>query len=85
MLNAGSDDELDTAFATLDRQPIEALVVVTSPFFVTRARQIVALVDLVTLGAFDPVVLPFEGDALLIACDQAFPETAACSPTDPTR
>jgi putative ABC transport system substrate-binding protein len=44
MLNAGSDDELDTAFATLDRQPIEALVVVTSPFFVTRARQIVALV-----------------------------------------
>ena len=26
---------------------------------------------LVTLGAFDPVVLPFEGDALVIACDQA--------------
>ena len=27
--------------------------------------------DLITLGAFDPVVLPFERDALLIACDQA--------------
>src|SRR6516225_8307238 len=26
---------------------------------------------LVTLGAFDPVVLPFEGDPLLIACDQS--------------
>src|SRR5262249_24318454 len=27
--------------------------------------------QLVALGAFDPVVLPFEGDALVIACDQA--------------
>ena len=26
---------------------------------------------LVTLGAFDPVVLPFESDALPVACDQA--------------
>jgi hypothetical protein len=25
----------------------------------------------VALGSFDPVVLPFEGDALVIACDQA--------------
>ena len=39
-----ADDLYVPAFATLDRQPIEALVVVTSPFFVTRARQIVALV-----------------------------------------
>ena len=27
--------------------------------------------DLVALGTFDPVVLPFECDAFLIACDQA--------------
>ena len=27
--------------------------------------------DLVALGTFDPVVLPFESDAFVIACDQA--------------
>ena len=43
MVDAGTDGELDAAFATLDRQRIDALVVVTSPFFLTRARQIAAL------------------------------------------
>jgi putative ABC transport system substrate-binding protein len=43
MLNAGTDSELDAAFATLDRQRIDAMMVVTTPFLLTRFRQIVAL------------------------------------------
>jgi putative ABC transport system substrate-binding protein len=43
MLAADTDGELDEAFATLDRERIGGLVVVTSPFFVTRASQIAAL------------------------------------------
>jgi putative ABC transport system substrate-binding protein len=43
-LVAGSDSELDSAFATLNRERADAMVVTTSPFFVSRAKQIVALV-----------------------------------------
>jgi putative ABC transport system substrate-binding protein len=44
VLNAGTDSELDAAFATLNQQPVGAMVVPTYPFFVTRAKQIAALV-----------------------------------------
>ena len=44
VLVAGSDSELDSAFATLNRERADAMVVTTSPFFVSRAKQIVALV-----------------------------------------
>ena len=44
VLVAGSDGELDSAFATLNRERADAMVVTTSPFFVSRAKQIVALV-----------------------------------------
>jgi putative ABC transport system substrate-binding protein len=43
VLNANTDSELDAAFATLNQQPVDAMVVPTSPFFVTRAKQILAL------------------------------------------
>src|SRR5262249_20678776 len=43
VLNATTDSELEAAFATLDKQPVDAIVVATSPFFVTRAKEIVAL------------------------------------------
>jgi ABC-type uncharacterized transport system substrate-binding protein len=43
VLNASTDSELAAAFATLDQQPADAMVVVTSPFYVTRAKQIAAL------------------------------------------
>ena len=43
VINADSNDELERVFTTLGRQQIEALVVATSPFFVTRARLIARL------------------------------------------
>jgi putative tryptophan/tyrosine transport system substrate-binding protein len=43
VLNANTDSEIDAAFATLNRQPADALVVAVSPFYVTRAKQIAAL------------------------------------------
>jgi putative tryptophan/tyrosine transport system substrate-binding protein len=44
VLNAITDSELDAAFATLNQQPVDAMVVPTNSFFVTRAKQIAALV-----------------------------------------
>jgi putative ABC transport system substrate-binding protein len=44
VLDAATDREIEAAFATLGRQPADAMVVATSPFFVTRAKQIAALV-----------------------------------------
>src|SRR5439155_16738552 len=44
VLVAGSDSELDSAFATLNRERADAMVVSTSPFLLSRAKQIVALV-----------------------------------------
>jgi putative ABC transport system substrate-binding protein len=43
VLSAATDSEIEAAFATLDRQPVDAMVVATSPFFVTRAKEIAAL------------------------------------------
>jgi ABC-type uncharacterized transport system substrate-binding protein len=44
VLNAGSESELDAAFAAMDRQRPAALLVASDPFFVTRRDQIVSLV-----------------------------------------
>ena len=44
-LPAGSEGEIDTAFAAMNQQRAEALVVTTSPFFVTRAKRIASLAD----------------------------------------
>jgi ABC-type uncharacterized transport system substrate-binding protein len=43
IVDAASDGDLDTAFATLSRQPFGALVVTTDAFFYSRHYQIVAL------------------------------------------
>jgi putative ABC transport system substrate-binding protein len=43
VLEAGTADEIDAQFASLDQEPADAMLVTTSPFFVTRAGQIVAL------------------------------------------
>jgi putative ABC transport system substrate-binding protein len=42
-LNASTADEINTAFAALDRQPVDALVVAADPIFTARRYQIVAL------------------------------------------
>jgi putative ABC transport system substrate-binding protein len=43
VLEAGTADEIDAQFASLDREPADAMLVTVSPFFVTRAGQIAAL------------------------------------------
>jgi putative ABC transport system substrate-binding protein len=43
VLEASTAEEIDAQFASLDRQPADAMLVITSPFFVTRAGQIAAL------------------------------------------
>jgi putative ABC transport system substrate-binding protein len=43
VLEARTADEIDVQFARLDREPANAMLVTTSPFFVTQARQIAAL------------------------------------------
>jgi putative ABC transport system substrate-binding protein len=43
VLEASTADEIDAQFARLDQEPADAMLVTTSPFFVTQARQIVAL------------------------------------------
>ena len=43
VLEASTADEIDAQFARLDREPTDAMLVASSPFFVTRAGQIVAL------------------------------------------
>jgi putative ABC transport system substrate-binding protein len=43
VLEAGTAEEIDAQFASLDREPADAMLVVVSPFFLTRAGQIVAL------------------------------------------
>jgi putative ABC transport system substrate-binding protein len=43
VLNAGTVEEINAQFASLDQEPAAAMLVVTSPFFVTRAGQIAAL------------------------------------------
>jgi len=43
VLNASAADEIDAQFARLDQEPADAMLVIASPFFVTRAGQIAAL------------------------------------------
>jgi putative ABC transport system substrate-binding protein len=43
VLEAGTAEEIDAQFARLDQEPADGMLVLTSPFFVTRARQIAAL------------------------------------------
>jgi putative ABC transport system substrate-binding protein len=43
VLEAGTADEIDAQFASLDQKPADAMLVTTSPFFVTRAGQIAVL------------------------------------------
>jgi putative ABC transport system substrate-binding protein len=43
VLEAGTADEIDAQFAKLGQEPADAMLVTTSPLFVTRARQIAAL------------------------------------------
>jgi putative ABC transport system substrate-binding protein len=43
VLDASTTDEIDAQFARLDQEPADALLVMTSAFFVTRARRIAAL------------------------------------------
>ena len=43
ILNAATEGEIDAAFAAANRQRPAAMVVVTSPFFLTRNKQIAAL------------------------------------------
>jgi len=40
---AGSEHEIEIAFAAMNQQRAEALLVVTSPFFITRAKLIASL------------------------------------------
>jgi putative ABC transport system substrate-binding protein len=43
VLEAGTAEEIDAQFARLAQEPADAMLVMTSPFFVTRAREIAAL------------------------------------------
>jgi putative ABC transport system substrate-binding protein len=43
VLEAGTAEEIDAQFASLDREPADAMLVIASPFFTTRAGQIAAL------------------------------------------
>ena len=43
VLNASTDSELNDAFAMLDHQRANAILVTTSPFYLTKAKQIAAL------------------------------------------
>ena len=43
VLEATTAEEVDAQFARLDQEPADAMLVIASPFFLTRARQIAAL------------------------------------------
>jgi putative ABC transport system substrate-binding protein len=43
VLEASTAEEINARFASLDPEPADAMLVVTSPFFITRAGQIAAL------------------------------------------
>ena len=43
VLEARTADEIDAQFASLDREPADAILVIVSPLFLTRAGQIAAL------------------------------------------
>jgi putative ABC transport system substrate-binding protein len=43
VLNARSDDEIEAGFASLSRQPADAILIPNDPLFLSRASRIVAL------------------------------------------
>jgi putative ABC transport system substrate-binding protein len=43
VLEAGTVEEIDAQFASLDQEPADAMIVTARPFFLTRAGQIAAL------------------------------------------
>jgi putative ABC transport system substrate-binding protein len=43
ILEAGTAEEIDAQFARLNKEPADAMLVITSPLFVTRVEQIAAL------------------------------------------
>ena len=61
MLYASSDAELDTAFAALERQRPDALLVASDPFFEDRRARIVAAVDRLRL----PAIYQFRESAVI--------------------
>jgi putative ABC transport system substrate-binding protein len=54
LLEASTADEIDAQFARLDQEPADAMLVITSPFFVTRAGQIAALAARLHIPAIYP-------------------------------
>jgi putative tryptophan/tyrosine transport system substrate-binding protein len=57
VLTAGAENELDTAFATMARQRIDALVVKADPFFISQRERLVALAALHAMPAIYPLTV----------------------------
>ena len=55
VLTAGAEDELDTAFATMARQRIDALIVKADPFFISQRERLVALAARYAMPAIYPL------------------------------
>ena len=55
VLTAGAENELDTAFATMARQRIDALVVKADPFFISQRERLVALAGRYAVPAIYPL------------------------------
>jgi putative ABC transport system substrate-binding protein len=43
VLNAGSEEEIDASFASIVKEPVDALIVVADPFFLGRRNQLISL------------------------------------------
>jgi len=55
VLTAGAEDELDTAFATMARQRIDALIVKADPFFISQRERLVVLAARYAMPAIYPL------------------------------
>jgi putative tryptophan/tyrosine transport system substrate-binding protein len=74
ILDAGTPDDLDSAFASLQSQHIDAVVITTSPFYEGRRQQLVALAERYAV----PVVYPwreYSVDGGLISYGTSFTES----------
>jgi putative ABC transport system substrate-binding protein len=65
VLEASTAEEIDERFASLDREPADAMLVTVSPFFLTRARQIAALAARHRIPALYPRREFVEADGLM--------------------